>query len=116
MKLELFYVPTTDLGASLACYRDGLGFTEVWREGDSTAALTLPGGDSQIMLDASDPGAPAGPMLSVDSVRAFHADRSDQLTVLQEPAEIPGGFLAVYQDGGGTTIYVIDQSTDASAT
>lgn len=113
MKLELFYVPTTDLDASLACYRDGLGFTEVWREGDHTAALTLPGSDSQVMLDASDLGLPAGPMLSVDSVNHFHADRPSALTVLQEPAEIPGGYLAVYQDGGGTTIYVIDQSTDA---
>ena len=29
MKLEFLFVPTSDLKASLALYRDGFGFTEV---------------------------------------------------------------------------------------
>lgn len=115
MKLELLFVPTADLDASLAFYRDGLGFTELWREGDSTAAITLAGSDLQIMLDASDPNAPTGPMFVVDSVESFHSSRPDVLTVLESPSEIPGGFLAVYQEPGGGVIYVLDQSTDASA-
>ena len=41
MKLEFLLIPTTDLGASLALYRDVLGFTELWREGDTTAALAV---------------------------------------------------------------------------
>ena len=115
MKLEFLFVPTSDLSASLALYRDGLGFSEVWREGDSTVALAVPGTDVQLMLDANDPEAPLGPLFVVDSVEAFHAGRAESLTVLAEPAEIPGGFLATYQDPGGATLYVMDQSTDAAA-
>jgi len=37
MKLEFLFVPISDLSASLALYRDGLGFTEV----DSTWAISL---------------------------------------------------------------------------
>ncbi|OZM84041.1 VOC family protein [Pseudonocardia sp. MH-G8] len=114
MKLEFLFVPTSDLKASLTLYRDSLGFTEMWREGDATVALAVPGSDVQLMLDANDPTAPVGPLFVVDSVEAFHAARADALTVVEEPAEIPGGFLATYQDPGGATIYVMDQSTDAA--
>ena len=114
MKLEFLLVPTSDLGGSLALYRDSLGFSEVWREGDATVALAMPGTDVQLMLDTNDPDAPAGPLFVVDSVEAFHAGRATSLTVLQEPSEIPGGFLAAYQDPGGATIYVMDQSTDSA--
>ena len=114
MKLEFLFVPTSDLTASLALYRDTLGFTELWREGEATVALALPNSDTQVMLDANDPGAAVGPLFVVDSVEAFHAGRPDALGVLEEPSEIPGGFLATYQDPGGATIYVMDQSTDQS--
>ncbi|MGI8626635.1 MAG: VOC family protein [Geodermatophilaceae bacterium] len=114
MKLEFLFVPTSDLNASLALYRDGLGFTEVWREGDTTVALSLPGTDVQLMLDANNPDAPLGPLFVVDSVEAFHGARAESLTVVEEPSEIPGGFLATYQDPGGATIYVMDQSTDSA--
>jgi hypothetical protein len=55
MKLEFLFVSTSDLGASLGLYRDGLGFNEVWREGDATVAPALPGSDVQLMLDSHDP-------------------------------------------------------------
>lgn len=116
MKLEFLFIPTSDLNASLALYRDGLGFTELWREGDETVALALPGGEAQIMLDANDPNAPMGPMFVVDSVEAFHASRPAALTVLEAPAEVPGGFVATYREPGGAAMYVLDQSTDAAAT
>ncbi|TDB78682.1 hypothetical protein E1264_36630 [Actinomadura sp. KC216] len=112
MKLEFLFVPTSDLKASLALYRDSLGFTEVWREGDATVALALPGTETQVMLDANDPDAPVGPLFVVDSVQDFHANRSETLGVVEAPSEIPGGFLATYKDPGGGTIYVMDQSTD----
>jgi catechol 2,3-dioxygenase-like lactoylglutathione lyase family enzyme len=115
MKLEFLMIPTSDLSASLALYRDTLGFTEVWREGDTTVALSLPGSDAQIMLDANDPDAPVGPLFVVDSVEAFHAARPETLGVVEAPAEIPGGFLATYRDPGGATIRVMDQSTDSTA-
>jgi catechol 2,3-dioxygenase-like lactoylglutathione lyase family enzyme len=114
MKLEFLFVPTSDLSASLALYRDHLGFTELWREGDATVALALPGSDTQLMLDANDPSAPVGPLFVVDSVKAFHADRAESLTVVEDVSEIPGGFMATYQDPGGATIYVMDQSTDSA--
>ena len=113
MKLEFLLVPTTDLAASLALYRDGLGWPEAWREGDSTVVLTMPGTDVQLMLDANDPDAPLGPLFVVESVEAFHAARAESLAVVEEPSEIPGGFMATYQDPGGATIYVMDQATDS---
>lgn len=115
MKLEFLFVPTSDLNASLSLYRDGLGFTEAWREGDTTAALALPGSDVQLMVDANDPNAPVGPVFVVDSLKDFHATRPDALAVIEEPSEIPGGFQAIYQEPGGAIIYVIDQSTDSAA-
>ena len=115
MKLEFLFAPTSDLNASLALYRDALGFTEVWREGDATVALSLPGTDVQLMLDANDPDAPFGPLFVVDSVEAFHAARPETLAVLEKPSEIPGGFNATYRDPGGATIYVMDQSTDSAS-
>lgn len=115
MKLEFLFVPTSDLKASLALYRDSLGFTERWREGDETVALAIPGTEVQIMLDAHDPDAPVGPLFIVDSVEAFHAARPETLAVVEAPSEIPGGFQATYKDPGGATIYVMDQSTDQNA-
>jgi hypothetical protein len=114
VKLEFLLIPTHDLAGSLAIYRDGLGCSEAWREGDSTVALVAPGSDVQLMLDANDPDAPGGPLFVVDSVAAFHADRPETLTVLDGPSEIPGGFLAAYQDPGGSVVYVMDQSTDSA--
>ena len=114
MKLEFLFAPTSDLKASLALYRDALGFSEVWREGDATVALSMPGTDVQLMLDANDPDAPFGPLFVVDSVEAFHATRPEALNVIEDISEIPGGFMATYQDPGGATIYVMDQSTDAA--
>ena len=115
MKLEFLYMPTRDLSPALALYRDGLGWQEAWREGESTVSLTLPGTEVQLMLDANDPDAPVGPLFVVDSVETFHAGRPENLVAIEEPSEIPGGFLAVYQDPGGGAIYVMDQSTDQSA-
>jgi catechol 2,3-dioxygenase-like lactoylglutathione lyase family enzyme len=113
MKLEFLFAPTSDLQASLALFRDGFGCEEVWREGDATVALTLPGTDVQLMLDAHDRDAPFGPLFIVDDVQKFHEGRPGALSVVDAPSEIPGGFSATYKDAGGTTIYVMDQSNEA---
>jgi catechol 2,3-dioxygenase-like lactoylglutathione lyase family enzyme len=113
MKLEFLFAPTSDLQASLALFRDGFGCEEVWREGVATIALTLPGTDVQLMLDANDPDAPFGPLFIVDDVQKFHEARPGALSVVDAPSEIPGGFSATYRDAGGTTIYVMDQSNEA---
>jgi catechol 2,3-dioxygenase-like lactoylglutathione lyase family enzyme len=110
MKLEFLFAPTSDLQASLALYRDGFGCEEVWREGDATIALTLPGTDVQIMLDSNEPDAPFGPLFVVDDVKKFHESRPAALALVEGPSEIPEGFMATYTDPGGATIYVMDQS------
>ncbi len=115
MKLEFLYMPTRDLSAALALYRDGLGWQEAWREGESTVSLILPGTDVQLMLDASDPDAAFGPIFVVDDVRDFHTDRPSALQVSAEPEAIPGGSMATYADQSGNRIYVLDQSEDAAA-
>jgi catechol 2,3-dioxygenase-like lactoylglutathione lyase family enzyme len=114
MKLEFLYTPVNDLNAALALYRDALGWEEAWREGDSTASLKLPGTDVQLMLDEIESAAGVGPIFVVESVESFHADRPSELGVREEPQEIPGGFLATYEDESGNPIYVMDQSLDSS--
>ena len=110
MKLEFLFVPTSDLGASLGLYRDGLGFTEVWREGDATVALALPGSDVQLMLDSHDPDAPIGPLFVVDSVEAFHAARPETLAALAGASGLAvyrtdrDGRVVVESDGRSLTV------------
>lgn len=114
MKLEFLYTPVKDLKAALALYRDALGWEEVWREGDSTVSLKLPGTDVQLMLDEIESAAGVGPIFVVESVESFHADRPSELGVRDEPQEIPGGSLATYEDASGNPIYVMDQALDSS--
>jgi catechol 2,3-dioxygenase-like lactoylglutathione lyase family enzyme len=116
MKLEFLYAPTRDMEASLALYRDELGWEEAWREGDSTVTLKIPGSDVQLMLDAIEGDAETafGPIFVVDDVRRFHAERPRGLRVTSEPQIIPGGYLATFADPSGNTIYVMDQSLDAA--
>ena len=116
MKLEFLYTPVKDLQAALALYRDALGWEEAWREGDSTVSLKLPGSEVQFMIDEIESAAGVGPIFVVESVERFHADRPSELGVLEEPQEIPGGFLATYEDASGNPIYVMDQALDSSGT
>lgn len=114
MKLEFLYAPTHDLPAALALYRDELGWEEAWREGESTVSLKMPGTNVQLMLDAAEPGggSPYGPIFVVDDVKRFFAERPAALRADAEPEEIPGGFMATFQDPSSNIIYVMDQSTD----
>ena len=114
MKLEFLYAPTRDLPAALALYRDELGWEEAWREGELTVSLKLPGTDVQLMLDATETegGSAFGPIFVLDDVKRFFAERPAALRANGEPDEIPGGFLATFQDPSGNTIYVMDQSTE----
>ena len=65
------------------------------------------------MIDAAAPPEwGPGPMFGVDRVTEFRA-RHDDLEVVAEPQEIPGGMLMALRDPGGNFVYVLDQSTDA---
>lgn len=114
MKLEFLYTPVRDLRAALALYRDSLGWEEAWREGDSTVSLKLPGTDVQLMLDKTESGGGFGPLFVVESVQKFHTERPSELGARVEPHEIPGGFLAIYEDTSGNPIYVMDQALESS--
>jgi hypothetical protein len=76
----------------------------------------VPGSDVQLMLDAveDNAGSAFGPVFVLDDLRRFDAERPRQLRATSEPQEIPGGYLATYQDPSGNTIYVMDQSLEAS--
>lgn len=112
MQLEILYVPAADFDGSLAFYRS-LGWTDLWREGETTAAVAAPGDGLQVLLDV-DPEAPTGPLFVVDKVLDYHASRQDGIDVVAEPATMPGGYLARYREPGGSVFYVIDQSTAES--
>ena len=112
MKLEFMYLPTQDLDAALALYRDTLGFDELWREGELTVGLGT-GTDVALMIDAAAaPGFGPGPIFITDDVKAFHAKHDGAYELIMPPSEIPGGFLSCFTDPGGNQIYVMDQSTD----
>jgi catechol 2,3-dioxygenase-like lactoylglutathione lyase family enzyme len=113
MRLEFCYLPTTDLAASLRLYRDTLGFDELWREGESTVGLAIPGNEAALMIDGAGlDGWGPGPIFGVDSVADFRAQHGE-LEVVTEPYEIPGGHLMAARDPAGNMLYVMDQSEDA---
>lgn len=109
MRLEFVYLPVPDLQPALALYRDGLGFDELWREGELTVGLAIPGTETAVMVDAAaEPGAAPGPIFGVDRVDAWLAGRD--LDVFMPPMDIPGGRMMGFRDPGGNHVYVMDQS------
>jgi catechol 2,3-dioxygenase-like lactoylglutathione lyase family enzyme len=110
MRLDFVYLPVQDLAAALALYRDGLGFDELWREGDHTVGLGIPGTETALMVDAAAvPGSGPGPIFGVERVDEWLDGR--ELDVFLPPADIPGGRFMGFRDPGGNHIYVLDQST-----
>jgi hypothetical protein len=55
-------------------------------------------------------------MFVVESVARFSAERPATLRTHAEPSEIPGGFMATYEDPAGNRIYVLDQSAEGAGT
>jgi catechol 2,3-dioxygenase-like lactoylglutathione lyase family enzyme len=109
-QLDALYLPVPDLPKALAFYRDKLGWKELWREGDTTAGLQLPGSDTFLMLDVDVEGTGrTGPIFGVEDVRAYHEQLQADLPFWLEPTEIPGGYWAALDDPFGHAIYVIDQ-------
>jgi hypothetical protein len=109
VKLRFLYAPVSDLKGTLPFYRDDLGLSEAWREGEETVAFALPDSDVQIMVSVSVDAA--GPMYQVDSVDAFLQQHAD-FPVCLPKREIPDGFVAGVNDPAGNVVYVFDQSTD----
>lgn len=114
MRLTFIYTPVRDLEEALAFYRDTLGWSEAWREGETTAAFQLPDSDVQVMIDAEGFDDRPAPMFGVDSVADFLASKPG-LKIRHEPKDIPGGQVAGFEDPAGNLIYLIDQSTADAA-
>jgi catechol 2,3-dioxygenase-like lactoylglutathione lyase family enzyme len=114
LPIAFFYLPTRDLEASVHLFRDVLGHDELWREGDDTVGLAVPGSDVALMLDRAAAGVEQGgpgPMFLSAGVHAFLAEHPE-LEPVSEPEEIPGGVLASFRDPVGNWFYVLDQSRD----
>jgi len=112
MRLDFIYVPVKELAPALALYRDSLGLDEMWREGDLTVGLGIPGTETAVMLDAqAAPGSGPGPMFGVERVDDWLAGLDAELDILQPPSDIPGGRIMSFRDGAGNCVYVMDQST-----
>jgi predicted enzyme related to lactoylglutathione lyase len=106
VKPTYVYVPSTNVEESARFYRDVLGLTEAWREGDDTVAFRLPDSDLQLMVSTST--FKHGPMYAVSSVAEWISQHADlEITVPVE--EIPGGSVAGFADPAGNTFYVFDQ-------
>lgn len=116
MKLAFVYLPVKDLESALALYRDQLGFRESWREGTTTAGLTLPGTEIQMMLehdaDAPHEADKPGPIFQVDSVDEFYAQNKGQFVFTVEPHDIPPGRYAAFEDPSGNRIRVLDDTRE----
>lgn len=111
MRLAFTYNPVPDVEQALAFYRDTLGWTEAWRQGDTTVAFTIPGTEIQFMIDSRAEGEQPGPAFLVDSVERFRAEHAE-LTFIAEPRSIPGGHWASFRDPGGNPVYLLDQVPD----
>ncbi len=75
---EFIYVPVQDLAPALALYRDTLGLDELWREGDLTVGLGIPGNEAPLMVDAQDTNAIASGLtrlLSDEALRRTLVER-----------------------------------------
>ncbi|MGF1647445.1 MAG: VOC family protein [Kineosporiaceae bacterium] len=110
LPLAFMYLPTPDLPASLRFYRDELGHDELWREGEDTVGLAVPGSDVALMIDRVVPGATGGPgpMFLADSLDDFLARHPD-LSPATGPIDIPDGSLAGFRDPSGNWFFVLDQ-------
>ena len=106
MRLTFLYQPVTDVQASLAFYRDELGWEEAWREGDETVALWLPGRIAQVMLSTTE--QPAGPMYLVDDLQSWIGEHP-KLEIVVPAYPIPGGAVAGFGAPAGNVFYVFDQ-------
>lgn len=113
MNLAFMYQSVDDLPTALAFYRDTLGLTEAWREGETTVAFELPGSTVQLMVDLQPDDHPkwrSGLFFQVPNVVEF-VKQYAELNWLDEPMEVPDGMAATFTDPAGNAIHIFDEST-----
>lgn len=108
-EFRFLYQPVDDLHVALRFYADVLGYDEVWRDGDLSVGVTIPGQRTQIMLSVS--GKPAGPMYLVANLDKWIAEHPDlPIAVARDGAG--SGSVAGFEDPTGNVFYVFDQRSD----
>ncbi len=100
LKLVLLYHPSN--GFLIVLLR------EEWREGEQAIALQLPGTDVKLLIENDEHDLGAGGVFLVESVDEFFQEKKDILTFVREPVDIPPGRYAIYKDGSGNVIRIIN--------
>jgi catechol 2,3-dioxygenase-like lactoylglutathione lyase family enzyme len=108
VRLRFIYAPVADLPSGIAFYRDTLGLSESWREGESTVAFAIPDAGVDIMVTNEVPGEPPGPMYQVPVLADYLAARPD-FVVRVEQRDIPDGAVIGIEDPAGNVVYFFDQ-------
>ncbi|TDE95930.1 VOC family protein [Occultella glacieicola] len=103
-------IPVPDLDTGLAFYANSLGHELLWRdETTGQAGLRLPDTETELVLTATAPYAPAW---LVDAVpTAVNSLVAAGATVRRPVTEIPVGRLAVVTDPFGNDLVLLDLST-----
>jgi catechol 2,3-dioxygenase-like lactoylglutathione lyase family enzyme len=107
MKLAFLFHPVKDLQESQKYY-EGLGMTEVWREGNQVRGLSIPDSDVQLMIEEDELELGPGGVFVVESVDHFYEKNEKTLDFVKSPCTIPPGRYAIYKDGTGNPIRIID--------
>ena len=93
MKLQFLYHPVPNAAEAARFYRDHFGWTELWREQDTTIAIKMPGTDVALMLDQDDGALTAGGFFEVPK-RGRHVSRKERrVSIRRAPARHPGWAL-----------------------
>jgi catechol 2,3-dioxygenase-like lactoylglutathione lyase family enzyme len=102
-------IPVPDLDAGLRFYRDGLGHRLLWRNDTlGQAGLSLPDGDTEIVLTTDLGYAPTWLVSSVQDAAA--AVRAAGGRLLTEPVDIPVGHVVVVADAFDNALVLLDLS------
>jgi predicted enzyme related to lactoylglutathione lyase len=107
-KVDCIRIPVPDLEAGLDFYRDKLGHSLAWRT-LSAAGLTMPDGESEIVLHTERPGLETDFLVdSADEAAQRFVEAGGRLLV--GPFEIQIGRCAVVADPWGSVLVLLDIS------
>ncbi len=109
LKLAFLFHPVKDLQESQQYY-EGLGMTEAWREGNQVLGMSMKDCEVQLMIEEDEHELGPGGVFLVDSVDDFYDEHESKLDFVKTPCTIPPGRYAIYRDGTGNPIRIIDFS------
>ncbi len=112
-KIDNYMLRVVDLDAAIAFYRDKLGHTLIWRDGEA-AGLALPETDAEIVLHCHI--GPETDILVRDADQAYRAFLDAGGQSVEPPFDIAIGRCARVRDPFGNVIVMLDQSKGKLAT